>query len=450
MTLVSTLSALSATTKKNEKEQILIEAYVNGERNLFEGFKMAYDPLTTFGVAKVALIAEEDDDPGTLTFDDFKALAADLSSRRLTGHAARDAILDAASVSHVATWNQFYRRILLKDMGVGVETSTINKVLAYLSTNYPESEQYLIPVFGCMLAHDGTKHEKKIAGRKLLDIKIDGVRLISILDKDAGTVTQFTRNGKINDNFKDIQAALMGVLDRLKESIVLDGEVVSNSFQELMTQINRKDADTSTSRYALFDMIPLKDFQRGESRLTQTERHTLLCGLEYQGILQRATGRVVYIVPKVPVDLSTEDGKLAFKRFNREALEAGYEGVMVKDPDAPYIGKRSTAWLKIKPVIEVSLEVVDAEIGDPDGKFSQTLGALVCRGEDDGKMIEVKVGSGLTDEQRDEIWSDPSKVIGMIVEVSADAITKASDSEVYSLRFPRFKGWRGTEKGEKI
>jgi len=46
---------------------------------------------------------------------------------------------------------------------------------------------------------------------------------------------------------------------------------------------------------------------------------------------------------------------------------------------------------------------------------------------------------------------DKDKLIGQIVEVRADAITKNQDADnEWSLRFPRFLRFRGFEKGEKI
>ena len=120
---------------------------------------------------------------------------------------------------------------------------------------------------------------------------------------------------------------------------------------------------------------------------------------------------------------------------------------MLKDPKAGYECKRSTAWLKLKPFIEVSLEVTQLEEGT--GKNVGRLGALVCSGQDDGKDITVNVGSGFSDELRDSIWADSRSVVGQIVEVRADAITQNQDG-TYSLRFPRFKGFRGFEPGEKL
>jgi len=74
---------------------------------------------------------------------------------------------------------------------------------------------------------------------------------------------------------------------------------------------------------------------------------------------------------------------------------------------------------------------------------------LLCKGHDDGKDIEVSVGSGFSDALRDSIWADANAVIGQIVEVRADAITQ-NQNGTYSLRFPRFKSFRGFDPGEKL
>ena len=79
------------------------------------------------------------------------------------------------------------------------------------------------------------------------------------------------------------------------------------------------------------------------------------------------------------------------------------------------------------------------------GKYEGMVGAYICQGMEDGKRIVVNVGSGLSDEQRVEL-----NVIGQVVEVKADAITKSRDKDEYSLRFPRFLRYRGFEAGEKM
>ena len=77
------------------------------------------------------------------------------------------------------------------------------------------------------------------------------------------------------------------------------------------------------------------------------------------------------------------------------------------------------------------------------------MGAVVCSGTDDGKDIRVNVGSGFTDDNRTSFWTDRDALIGQLVEVRADAVTQNQDG-TYSLRFPRFKTFRGFEPGEKL
>jgi DNA ligase-1 len=121
---------------------------------------------------------------------------------------------------------------------------------------------------------------------------------------------------------------------------------------------------------------------------------------------------------------------------------------MIKDIDAPYECKRTHAWLKAKPFIEITLKVVDVEEGT--GRNAGRLGAVIVEGEDDGYNYRLNCGSGFTDSQRDEYWTERASLIGQLIEIRADARTKSQDSDTYSLRFPRFKTFRGFTAGEKI
>ena len=120
---------------------------------------------------------------------------------------------------------------------------------------------------------------------------------------------------------------------------------------------------------------------------------------------------------------------------------------MIKDPKAGYECKRSHSWLKLKPFIEVTLEVVDVEEGT--GRNAGRLGAFICEGVDDGRSISVNCGSGFSDGDRDNFWTDKGEIVGRLVEVRADAITQNQDGS-YSLRFPRYLRFRGLQVGEKL
>lgn len=451
---VEIIEKLSNTSSRRDKEQIILNAFLDDSHEFLTGARLALDPLVTFNVAKVAEIIEDDFDPGDFSFADFLDLAKKLRNRDLTGHAARDAIIAAANRCHVATWNQFYRRVLLKDLKIGADEKTFNKVLNSLLPGYPEAQNYLIPVFKCQLAHDGEApaHRKKIRGNKLLDVKLDGVRALAVIDCDDAAVTLFSRNGLTIENFPELYAALGSLLSRLPGSIVLDGEMISpHGFQHLMTLIRRKEyhADMAAVRYALFDIIPLADFRRAHCTKPQHERHRMLEALQESGLWAETDGRI-YVIPQVPVDLDTVDGQEAFAEFNRQAIADGFEGIMVKEPEAPYEGKRSAAWLKRKPFIDVTLRIIGFESGEAGSKYADTLGAVVCHGKDDGRIIETNVSSGISDELRDEIWQNQESYCGLMADVRADCLTLAEGNTSYALRFPRWKGLRGRVAGETL
>jgi len=198
----------------------------------------------------------------------------------------------------------------------------------------------------------------------------------------------------------------------------------------------------------LFDILPLEDFKAGICPMNQMDRHAGL--VELAADLQEISGDRIYVIPKMIVDLDTKEGRDKMKEFYEETVEAGYEGIMVKDVGAPYKCKRRTAWLKWKPVFEIDLEIVGVEEGKPGKRRDGKLGALICEGKEDGKFIRVNVGGGYSDKQLDDFWKNQDDLIGEIVEIEYDAITKSEDGDHYSLRFPRFKRFRSIDGDGKI
>jgi DNA ligase-1 len=424
-------------SRLNKEAIILSIAETSSHANeFFEGCRLALDPMVTFGVKQVP--EKKDEDGPGFDWDSFIVLASGLRNRNLTGHDARDAIVEAVKLSTKKEWNGWYRRILIKDLRCGTSEKTINKVVE------KKYASYAIPVFGCQLAHDSANHESKVSGKKLIEVKLDGVRVITIVRCD-GRVDMFSRNGKELANFPHIVEQISSVVkkDPPPYDLILDGEVMSSSFQDLMKQVHRKDnVQSDDAILNLFDVIPLTNFEQGTWNKTQSDRSDMVY---YWHKKNKDALPNVAVVGHELVDLDTEAGQKRYKEINAKAIAGGYEGIMLKDPQAGYECKRSVAWLKLKPFIEVSLTVVATEEGT--GKNVGKMGALVCEGVDDGKAIRVNVGSGFTDTQRDDFWS--CRVDGQIVEVRADAVTQNQDG-TYSLRFPRFKSFRGFVLGEKL
>jgi DNA ligase 1 len=427
---------LEADNSRLGKEAIIRTAHEEGLPEFFEGVCMALDPLVTFGVKQVPVKEPLMNQQG-LAWNTFKELADRLQNRELTGHAARDAIELCMDLATEQQWNDWYRRILVKDLRCGVSEKTVNKVV-------PDT----VPVFSCMLAHDSANHEKKMRGKKQIEVKLDGVRvLIVVHDTEGRKIEMFSRNGKQFHNFDHIIEEIRTVLKEypVPYPLVLDGEIMSASFQDLMKQVHRKDnVSANDAVLHLFDTVPLGCFLKGSWDKPQSFRSEITRAWveQHSDVLEHVTA-----LSWKTVDLDTPEGEARFVQLNKAAVEGGYEGVLIKDPDAPYECKRSHSWLKAKPFIEVTLEVVAVEEGT--GRNAGRLGALVCAGQDDGKDIRVNVGSGFTDDNRSQFWLARDSIVGNLVEVRADAVTQNQDG-TYSLRFPRYKTFRGFTPGEKL
>jgi DNA ligase 1 len=433
---------LESSDSRIHKERVIEKALMaaklgsaNAQCFLFNCYE-AYNPFHVFGVRQVA---ETDgltgrDNP----WPKFWAVLEGLRTRSITGYAARDAIESISQEFDSEEWNGLCRRVIIKDLRCGISEKTLNKVLG--------KTEWKIPTFTCQLATDSNDHQSKMKGTKRIECKLDGVRVLALCTKN--TVTLFSRNGKQFENFPDIEEQLSRVKHRIsletKGPFVLDGEIVGESFQALMKQAQRKDnAKTKDMNYYIFDIVPLADFERGFWNAQQHKR-TLMLEIN-QAEIEKETN--LGIMPGMNVDLDTAEGHDVMRRFAEDAVAQGFEGIMIKDIGAPYECKRSSFWMKWKPVMTVDLNIVGFEEGT--GRNAGRLGAIICEGTDNDRLIRVNVGSGLSDVNRDEYWGAQDDLLGRVVEVAADAVTQNQDGS-YSLRFPRFIRFRGFEQGEKL
>jgi DNA ligase-1 len=438
----SWINKLNESDSRLHKEDIIkqaLEASVLGSTNAinFLSFtKACYNPYVTFGVRQVPDTVGITDAENP--WEEFNELMLQLSQRRLTGHAARDAIQITAERFDSDEWNTFLAPVLRRDLRAGISDKTVNKIC--------KKTDYEIPIFGCQLATN-SEGRPEMKGIKRLEPKLDGVRvLLMVIPSDFGDVTTicFSRNGKQFDNFGHIEEQVRnnwikiarGHQNALINGFVLDGEVIGNTFQELMRQARRKDnVQADDSVFNVFDIIPLSDFREGHWNAQLRKRIDILEHIRH--VVDTMPN--VELLPHIMVDLDTAAGKDQLERYAKDNVNAGFEGIMIKELEAPYICKRSTDWMKWKPTLTVDLEVVGVEEGT--GRNLGRLGALVCHGVDDGKEITVNVGSGFSDSDRDDYYSNRNLVIGRTAEVLCDVITQNQDG-TYSLRFPRFVRFR--------
>ena len=435
---------LEASDSRLHKERVIEKALLasklgsaNAQCFLFNCYQ-AYNPYYTFHVKQVP--ESEGIEHAENPWPVFWGLLEGLRTRSFSGHRARDAILETMKQFDSVEWNNLCRRVLIKDLRCGISEKTLNKALG--------KTEWRIPVFSCQLAQDSTDQPKKLKGIKRLECKLDGVRVLAVVQ---GTdVTLYSRNGKQFENFPQIAQAIednrkaLRLPSNTSYSFVLDGEIVGESFQKLMKQAHRKsDAVTDGMVYHVFDIIPLDSFVEGHYNAQQHKRIEMLervrAKLPADGPIQIMNG--------LDVDLDTAEGHDIMQRYAEAAVAGGFEGIMIKSMDAPYLCKRTDSWMKWKPTITVDLKIVGFEQGT--GRNLGRVGAIICEGDDNGRHIQVNVGSGLSDSNRDEYWHSRADLVGHLVEVQADAVTQNQDGS-YSLRFPRFLRFRDFEAGEKV
>lgn len=438
----SWIEKLNESDSRLHKEDVIrqaLEASVLGSTNattFLDLTKACYNPYITFGIKQIpeTMLITGAENP----WEDFNELLASLYKRELTGHAARDAVEEMSGRFDSNEWNTFCRAVLRKDLRAGISDKTINKIC--------KATKFEVPIFGCQLATN-SEGRPEMKGIKRLEPKLDGVRVLMLITLQSNGIDQatcYSRNGKVFENFTHIESQILSTIRKLcsvtgnllEGGFIFDGEVIGNTFQELMRQARRKDnAQADDSVYNIFDIVPLAEFDRGCWNEPLSKRITIL--EKMRPIIDTLPN--VELLPHIMVDLDTAAGKDQLQRYATDMVKKGFEGIMIKDVGAAYECKRNTFWMKYKPVHDYDLTVIGVEEGT--GKNVGRMGALVCEGVDDGKHIVVNVGSGYTDLERQTYWNDTNLVIGQSAVILADAITQ-NQNGTYSLRFPRFKTFR--------
>ena len=171
--------------------------------------------------------------------------------------------------------------------------------------------------------------------------------------------------------------------------IELDGELYRHGleFEEIFSRTSR-----TTNLHPQFNEIQLHLFDIVDLNLPQWERLRKLTELS-----ERFRPGLVKVATKVAEDL---DGVL---RIYDEYISLGYEGIIVRHLEGPYIRRRSTFVMKFKGKKEDIYQIVGIkQMIDKYGNPKEMLGALICKGQGDEDVFSV--GSGMTDEFRRSNW----------------------------------------------
>lgn len=279
--------------------------------------------------------------------------------------------------------------------------------------------------------------------------KLDGNRCIASYDKNLGTWRFTSRTGKPMKVWFDMR--------NFPRDMIFDGEVLSAEqtaqsykrtrylmsnisepsfqadssllFNKTTGTISSGSSDKSSLVYNIFDIVDsTKTYEQRRKVLTK-----LMPGNDKIRILP------VLSETKSKEEISTLLGKMT---------QMGAEGIMLNISDAPYEQKRSSNLLKCKNVQTIDMLVVD--IFEGGGKYEGMCGGLVCKLiTSSGDIISCEVGTGLSDAEREEFWSNPDLIIGKVVEIGYHEKCQSASTlgtKQYSLRFPRFIKIRSDKK----
>ena len=110
------------------------QAWDHDVESFWIGLSLSTSPEYNFGLNRVPALDESDDEPGSLTFDEFYDLAMRLANQDLVGIEAQEAVENAALKADAKEWNLWYRRILLKSLTKHLPMQTIQEELIRLTS----------------------------------------------------------------------------------------------------------------------------------------------------------------------------------------------------------------------------------------------------------------------------------------------------------------------------
>jgi DNA ligase-1 len=319
---------------------------------------------------------------------------------------------------------ELWINVLTKDLRCNISSKTINKAI-----------KGLIPEFNIQQAYPIHKYPLKLNTWFALEEKLNGINCSNLNN------IMLSRQGKEIINLGHI----IEQLNQLSfKGYYFNGELVRKNIDNvtngenfrLTTSIVNSDAEDKTMiDFIVFDLLPIEEFYQGKSKLKYKERLKLLKQLkqesEDKGLINLNIPKIYYEGNDINVideylDLATQEDK---------------EGLMAIK-DCEWKNKRHNGILKVKKFLTADCIIIGYEEGD--GKYKGILGSFII----DYKGNKVNVGSGYTDEQRQEYWINKDKYIGRILEVKYKEETMDKKTKLISLQFPTFVCIR--EKGKEV
>lgn len=387
----------------------------------------ALNPMLTYNISKKStdkLMAEENFDGQKLIFfNDIFECCEHLSRLRGMDDATLRQVKMLLNVKYPEMdERELYIQLLSKKVRLGIAAKTINKIIPSL-----------IPEWEVQQAYTVEKYPLKEGTEFWLTQKLNGARATLY----EGQL--LARSGMPYKGLEHITDALSWLR---VAGFVADGELTlkdkgdlsdNEAFRVSTGILNSDNVNKTVICYTIFDMIPVKDFDALKPQVTYRYRRDIL-----NQFAERIadTDGAVKVLPVLYH--GTDQSKI--EELLEQMVREDKEGLMI-NTDVPYRRTRHKGILKVKRFYTMDLPIIRCEEGT--GRLSGTLGAFVLK----YKENEVKVGSGFTDDQREQFWNNRDDMEGLLCEVKYKEISQDKGTGLESLQFPVFVGIR-TDKTE--
>lgn len=318
----------------------------------------------------------------------------------------------------------FIHDVITKQLKLGIAITSINKAYG----------KKVIPTFDVQLAekyYDNIQEIKLNNKPFTLTLKLDGHRCLIV--KHGDDIRIYARSGQLIEGCEEIE----NVIKKSKyKSFVLDGELLAKinttmssqeRFRKTLKSVHRKGIKNDLEFFA-FDLVSYKEFKNKQGTRTYLERRKILSDIANDMVHKNKNCPIIFL-PSMYYGNDFDMVESLLAEVKRKHLE----GLMMNINDAVYEFKRTKSLLKIKVMDDVDLRILRMEKGS--GKLKNTIGKIYC----DYKGYEVGVGSGLTDEDRNDMLNNPKKYIGKLAKVQYFEETKNDKGEL-SIRFPVYLG----------
>lgn len=326
-------------------------------------------------------------------------------------------------------------KLIAKTLTLGVSAKSVNKVYG----------DEFIPTFDVQLAFPYEKHIDKYTNNDMFYVtkKLDGHRAITLVktDEKGISITSYTRRGQEYEGLKELHSNIIEfirlnpiVMQSFRDGFMLDGELLLMNRPELTTgdlfkataKVLKTEGEKTGIKYHVFDMTSLSDFLYSDvSTYNYEYRRTHWL----DNLVHTTNIEIIPVLAKI--------NKSQIPEWSDYATQNGWEGVMLNASTGFYRKKRSPQLLKVKKMHTADLEIVGFNQA-LSGEFEGGLQSLNVRLDDENI---VQVGSGLTKEQRIEIWNNKEDYLGVMVEIQYFEET-TNQNGGKSLRFPVFKTFR--------